>query len=275
MPAFKHTLPLSSFRQVQQIKSEKKDTLFLSAGDFYQGSLWYTEFKEKIVSEVVPNMGYDAISLGNHEFDDGVAGLYGFVNTMDARGVPVLACNLDLSAVPELKRIKKSKVVTVGGMRVGLIGYLTPDTTFLSSPDKTVKFLDEIEEIRKEATSLQERGVKILIAVGHSGYAKDQEIAQAIPELDIVVGGHTNTFLWSKSAGPPPSKEVPLGEYPTVISHRSSKTLVVQAFAYGKYIGRLDVKFDENGDIKEYSGKPLLMDENVPEGEAESFFYCV
>lgn len=255
--------------QVAEIKKTESNVIFLSAGDFFQGSLWYAEFKEKVVSDVVPDMGYDVICLGNHEFDDQAEGLAPFVNKMVATGVPVLAANLDLSEVPLLKNVTKSIVMNVSGTQIGIIGYLTPDTKFLSQPDETVKFLDEIEEIRKEVKMLKEKGVKILIALGHSGYAKDKEIAEKVEDLDIVVGGHTNTFLWSQSFGPAPSKEAPLGDYPTVIEHGKRKTLVVQAYAYGKYLGKLDVNFDVDGNIISYAGMPILMDENIPEGETQ------
>ena len=249
---------------------EEANVIFLSAGDFYQGSLWYKTFKEKIVSEVIPDMGYNVTCLGNHEFDDKVKGLYKFVDTMTAHGIAVVAANLDLSQVPLLKNVTKSTILTVEGRKVGVIGYLTPDTKFLSSPDKNVTFLDEVQEVKKEAARLKQQGIKILIALGHSGYAKDLEIAREVPDLDIVVGGHTNTFLWSSSFGPIPSIETPLGDYPTVVFHGSRQTLVVQAFAYGKYLGKLHVLFDDEGDVISYGGKPILMDASIPEGENES-----
>lgn len=241
--------------------------IFLSAGDFFQGSLWYTEFKEPLISSFVPHMGYDAVCLGNHEFDDGSKGLYRYVDNMTAAGIPVLAANLDLSAVPLLRNVQRSTVLNVNGTSIGVIGYLTPDTRFLSSPDKEIVFMDEVAEIRKEAEALKAQGIKILIALGHSGYAKDKEIAEQVQDLDIVVGGHTNTFLWSEDYGPPPSREIPLGDYPTVVDHADHKTLVVQAFAYGKYVGRLNLEFDDDGEVVSYDGRPVLMDSSIPEGE--------
>ncbi|CAG2182202.1 unnamed protein product, partial [Oppiella nova] len=148
-----------------------------------------------------------------------------------------------------------------------IIGYITPETAFLARPGNTVKFLDEIESIKKEIANLRQqynpKDLNIFIAVGHSGYEKDKEIAAKIPELDVVVGGHTNTFLYTGKA---PSIEVPEGEYPVVFDHGSDgKTLVVQAFAYGKYLGKLNVIFDDNGLITSYSGNPILLDDSVKE----------
>ena len=128
---------------------------------------------------------------------------------------------------------------------------------------------DEVESINKEIKSLKSQHgekLKIFIALGHSGFEKDKEIAAKIHELDIVVGGHTNTFLYTGEK--PPSKEKPEGPYPVVFDHgQEGKTLVVQAFAYGKYLGKLDVTFDENGVITSYGGNPILLDHSVQEGE--------
>lgn len=211
-------------------------------------------------------IGYDVMSLGNHEFDDGVAGLAPFVEGVQT---PIVACNADFSKEPALQKIVKSVVLERGGQRIGVIGYITPDTTFLAAPGDTVSFNDEIECLRTEADRLVAVGVKMIIALGHSGFEVDKKIARALPQVDIVVGGHSNTFLFTENATHlKPSEETPLGDYPIVIEHESGgKTLVVQAFAYGKYLGKLDVEFDEDGNLKSYDGEPILLDSSVSEGK--------
>ena len=114
----------------------------------------------------------------------------------------------------------------------------------------SVKFLDEITSINAEAQRLNDNGVNIIIAVGHSGFKKDKEIAKHVPLVDVVIGGHSNTFLYT---GTPPSNEVPVGPYPTIVVQSSGKKVpVVQAYAYTKYLGHLNLKFDENGKLKEW-----------------------
>ncbi|KAK4026090.1 hypothetical protein OUZ56_015113 [Daphnia magna] len=198
-------------------------------------------------------------SLGNHEFDDGVPGLAPFVN---AANHPVLAANIDTSREPWLHgKIPKSVVVQVGGHRVGIIGYLTVETSYISTLD-AVKVFDEIQGVREEAERLKKDGVNILIAVGHAGYLKDMEIAEQVPDIDVVVGGHTNTFLWN---GPAPSIEIPQGPYPTMVKQPSGKEVpVVQAFAFGKYLGNLMVTFNDDGDVIATAGLPILMDKTIP-----------
>lgn len=91
-----------------------------------------------------------------------------------------------------------------------------------------------------EAERLKAQGINILIAVGHSGYQMDKKIAAECPEIDVVIGGHTNTFLYN---GTKPDSENIDGPYPTMVAQPSGKMVpVVQAYAYTKYLGRLQVK---------------------------------
>lgn len=100
--------------------------------------------------------------------------------------------------------------------------------------------LCELLTFSAEAAKLKAQGYTIIIALGHSGYRKDQEIARNCPEVDIVIGGHTNTFLFN---GPQPSVESIDGPYPTMITQKSGKQVpVLQAYAYTKYLGKLHVK---------------------------------
>lgn len=91
-----------------------------------------------------------------------------------------------------------------------------------------------------EAARLKAKGIKIFIAVGHSGYQMDKRIAAECPDIDVVIGGHTNTFLYN---GTQPDLERIEGPYPTMVRQESGKMVpVVQAYAYTKYLGRLQVK---------------------------------
>jgi 5'-nucleotidase len=207
------------------------------------------------------------MALGNHEFDDGVDGLEPFIRNMT--DLPILGCNIDVSNEPKLKGLIKPSIIReFEGRKIAIIGYILPETKYLSKPGPTVIFNDEIDSIRNEIKNLQtEHGnsLNIFIAVGHSGIQKDKEIAAKIEELDIVVGGHSHTFLFTGDTLP--STEKPYGKYPLVYDHGTKgKTLVVQASARGKYIGRLDTVFDENGIIVEYGGNPILLDSNTAEG---------
>lgn len=217
-------------------------------------------------------MGYDIMTLGNHEFDDGVVGLLPYLQAAKNNSIPIVVSNLDISNEPRFHGlIEKSVVREYNGISIGFVGYLIPTTADLSKPGPTVKFEDEIESLKVEVEKLTKKGIKIIIAIGHSGYQKDVEIAEQVPEIDIVVGGHSNTFLWpgtTNKNAPKPSIEEPVAEYPTVINHTDKrKTLVVQAYAFGKYLGHLDVTFNDDGNVVNYSGEPILMTSDMPQGE--------
>lgn len=150
------------------------------------------------------------------------------------------------------------------GHKIGIIGYLTPETQLISY-SRGVKFLDEVTEIRKEVKKLQSQGIKILIAVGHSGFSVDKKIAKEVDGIDLVIGGHTNTFLYT---GKQPDIEMPEGIYPTEIIQKSGrKAYVVQAYAYTKYLGNLTVDFDKEGEITSVLGEPILIDSSIEEAD--------
>ena len=129
--------------------------------------------------------------------------------------------------------------------------------------------LDEITAINQEAGKLKAQGINIIVALGHSGYKKDKEIAKNCPEVDVVVGGHSNSFLYSP-VNSPPSNEQPVGPYPTWITQSNGKVVpVVQAYAYTKYLGFLKLIFDDNGVLIQdrTKGNPILLDHNKPQGD--------
>lgn len=248
---------------VRQAKSESPSTIFLNAGDTYQGTAWYNWYKWKAVTWFMNLLAPDAISLGNHEFDDGVNGLIPFIQNAS---YPIVTANLDLSEQPDLAatKLKNSTILMVNGKKIGVIGYLTPETKILSSSEKVI-FKDEVESIREEVKKLKEQGVDILIALGHSGFETDKKIAREVEDIDLVIGGHTNTFLYR---GKPPDVEVPEGFYPTEVMQKSGrKVYVVQAYAYTKYLGNISVSFDIKGEVTHIEGNPILVDSSV--GQAE------
>ncbi|RUS75680.1 hypothetical protein EGW08_016546 [Elysia chlorotica] len=246
---------------VDKLRAESPNTILLDAGDQYQGTLWFYHFGGWIVSHFMNLIGYDAIGLGNHEFDNGVDGLVPFVTNASFK---VLSSNIDLTDAPALQGlIGKSEKFSVGGELVGVIGYTTTETSYISRPE-TVKFTDELAAIQAEADKLMSEGVNKIIAVGHQGFSNDRDMASSLRGVDIIVGGHSNTFLYTGDA---PSNENPLTAYPFVTqsSATGEPVLVVQDYAFGKYLGSLHVTFDSDGKVTNYSGNPILLDGSVPQ----------
>ena len=144
-------------------------------------------FKWKVVANLTKDLGYTASSLGNHEFDDGDMDLERFTQLVP---YPMLACNLDLSQQPTLRDLIKPSItqeITYNGKTrvVGIIGYVTPDTKDLSNAGQNVVFLNEIQPLQAEVQKMKNNGVDIIIALGHSGYKQDLDIAKKVRELHI------------------------------------------------------------------------------------------
>lgn len=240
----------------QQEASGGLPVLYLNAGDTYTGTPWFAVYKDNITASFLNILKPDAISLGNHEFDHGVEGLVPFLNEVE---FPVLTANLDLSATPSMQSTKSlhpSTVFTKDGVKIGVIGYLTPETKQLTGAS-TVEFTDEIVAINKEAAALKAQGVNILIALGHSGLERDREIAASCPDIDIVIGGHSHTFLYS---GTVPDIDPSEGPYPVMVKNNEGRDVpVVQAYAYTKYLGYMKVEFDADGKLVSFDGSPILL----------------
>lgn len=243
--------------QVDHIRARDPNVVFLDAGDQYQGTMWFYEFGGNITAHFMNLLNYDAMCLGNHEFDDGVAGLVPFLQTAK---FPVLASNIELDGIAKMAEVKKRIKLHIGGELIGIVGYITKDTPILAKPGDLV-FLDEVESVQKEVDELMKEGVNKIIALGHAGYSMDKKIAKEVKGVDIVVGGHTNTFLYK---GKPPSREKPEGDYPTIVKQDDGEiALVVQAYAYGKYLGYLQATFDPAGRLSSWKGNPILLDKTV------------
>lgn len=188
----------------------------------------------------------------------------GLVPFIENAAFPIVTSNLDLSKQPNLAATKllNSTVLIVNGRKIGVIGYLTPETKIISRTDEVI-FLDEVTSIRREVEELKKQGVDILIALGHSGFEVDKKIAREVEDIDIVIGGHTNTFLYN---GKQPDVEVPEGLYPTEVVQKSGrKVYVVQAYAYTKYLGNFTVTFDGEGEVTAISGNPVLVNSSIEE----------
>lgn len=238
-----------------ELEAAGEKVIVLDAGDQFQGSLMYSTYKGAVEAEMMERIGFDAMAVGNHEFDDGPEGLGGF---LDKVTFPVVSGNIDVSASNVLGgRVQDAVILDVGGERVGIVSALATDTPETSSPGPTVVFSDVIESLRADVAALEGAGVTKILALTHVGYGKDQEIAAAVPGIDAVVGGHSHTYL---SATDPERA----GPYPTWVSQEDGTLVpVVQAYAYSKYLGHLELTFDAAGKLVYAGGDTILLDASV------------
>ncbi|NPA90708.1 MAG: multifunctional 2',3'-cyclic-nucleotide 2'-phosphodiesterase/5'-nucleotidase/3'-nucleotidase [Chloroflexi bacterium] len=242
---------------IKQIREETPNVLLLDAGDRFQGTLFYRLYKGEMAQWAMNYQGYQAMAVGNHEFDDGPPTLAKFIK---GANFPVLSANLDVSQDPDLAGlVKPYTVVEVGGEKIGIIGLTTEDVDILSSPGPNVKILPAVDSLKKAVQELTDQGVNKIIALTHVGYEMDKKLAAQVDGVDVIVGGHSHTCLGDvkHAAGP----------YPTVVNAPSGQpVLVVQACSKLKYMGRLNVTFDDKGVPKAFSGELIkVKDENVPE----------
>ncbi|XP_054425650.1 5'-nucleotidase [Pteronotus mesoamericanus] len=252
------------FTQVRRIRAAEPHVLFLDAGDQYQGTIWFTVYKGAEVAHFMNALGYNAMALGNHEFDNGAEGLIDPL--LKQAKFPILSANIKAKE-PLASQIASLylpyKILSVGNETVGIVGYTSKETPILSNPGKNLVFEDEITALQHQVDKLTTLNVNKIIALGHSGFEMDKLIAQKVKGVDVVVGGHSNTFLYT---GNPPSKEVPAGNYPFIVtSDDGRKVPVVQAYAFGKYLGYLKVEFDAKGNVITSHGNPILLNSSIPE----------
>ncbi len=238
---------------IADARARSNNTVLFDGGDQFQGTLFYTYYKGKMAAEFMNKLGYDAMTVGNHEFDDGPEVLRGF---MDAVEFPVLMSNADVSGEPQLADVlRKSTVIERGGERLGLIGLTPQDTDELASPGPNIIFTDPVGAVQAEVDRLTAEGVTKIIVLSHSGYNVDKRVAAETTGVDVIVGGHTNTLLGDMDRAE--------GPYPTMVNG----VAIVHAYAYGKFLGELNVTFDDAGNVTAATGAPLIMDAAVAEDQ--------
>lgn len=207
----------------------KKNVLLLHAGDYSQGTSYFTELGGDIEIDLINAMKYDVVTLGNHEFDNGIDEL---ARRLDNLKCPVVCANYDFSELVLGKYVKPYAIVRKGGMKIGVIGLLTDVTRVVqrSIADKMKRF-DDIEVANKWADYLKnEEHCDMVIALTHIGFdsvgMNDPALVAGTRNIDLVVGGHSHTFLTD-------------AEYRNNLDGRPVP--IVQDGCWGLFVGQVDV----------------------------------
>lgn len=235
------------------------NVLLLNAGDNFQGSLFYNTYKGAAEAEFMNLMKFDAMTIGNHEFDDGEDGLAAFIGKAD---FPIVSANVRADVKSGLKdKIKPYLIKEAGGQKIAIVGAVTNDTDELSSPGPNVGIEDDVATITAAVEEVTKQGVTKVIALTHVGYPRDIAAIAKIPNVDVVVGGHSHSLLSNTD----PKAE---GPYPTFVQNPGGYSVpVVQAGSYGKYLGELNVTFDDAGKPTSAKGDPILLDSSIKADE--------
>lgn len=218
--------------EVQRLRADMP-SLLLAAGDMMQGNNWTNLFKGESAIEMMNAMRFDAMAVGNHEFDFGQDVLRERI--AEAKFL-VLCANVE-----GLGSLKPYVVKEIGGLRVGIIGVVTQDTPVATHPRNTegLKFKSPAEAVRRHIGELK-GAVDVIIVLSHIGYAADRALAESVEGINVIVGGHSHTKL---------DKPVTVGD-----------TIIVQAWEHGKALGVLDLSV-EDGKVAGFSGR---LEEIVP-----------
>jgi 5'-nucleotidase/UDP-sugar diphosphatase len=252
------------------IKSEKakrtNPTLVLDAGDFLMGSLFHMVAREEgIELRLLKEMGYDVVTLGNHEFDLGPEGLARILDSAHRKGgTPEIVFsnaifdkqNSEDDTLEEIfaKGLVKPYIVKqMQGIRIGFYGILGKDAAEVSPFARPLKFRDPVDASREMVKMLRENEkVDLVICLSHSGIqtnrslSEDDRLAKEVPGIDIIISGHTHTKLTA----------------PLTVN----KTIIVQAGSFGKYLGVLDIAY-EKGEVKLKGYRLLDINDTIPGDE--------
>lgn len=210
---------------VREMRQQHPQLLLLDAGDFSQGTPYFNFFKGYVEITLMNQLGYDAATLGNHEFDNGSAEL---AKRIRKAKFPVLCCNYQYHNKALKRAMKEYTIIQKDGLKIGIFG-LCVNLNALVSPEiaQEVTYLDPIPEARRVVAKLQQKGCDMIICLSHlgllEGQVNDKDIAQAVPEIDVIIGGHSHTELAE----------------PIVVG----KTRICQMVNRGKCIGELTVKY--------------------------------
>ena len=220
---------------VKKIRRENPNTLLLDSGDVLQGTPYFNFFKGEVEYKAMSAIGYDAGTLGNHEFDNGVASL---AAALKFANFDIVSSNYDVKGTPLEGLVKPYVVKTVAGIRVGLLGLgISPVALIEPTSFKGIIYLDPVIAARDTVKILREKeSCSLVVCMSHLGLLErprpgsvgDVQLASQVDGIDFIAGGHTHTFMEK-----PVMQAQPCGK----------QTMIFQVGKSGIYVGRVDFTF--------------------------------
>ncbi|MDQ7825114.1 MAG: bifunctional UDP-sugar hydrolase/5'-nucleotidase [Candidatus Eremiobacteraeota bacterium] len=228
-------------------------TVLVDSGDCATGTALSNAFYGIPVIEYMNLAGYDAMALGNHEFDWGVGKLMAMRTHAK---FPFLAANLiDRRTGKVPPYAQPYSIVEKEGVKIGLVGLITMNTTILQNPNriKNLLFLPPEEPARKAIEELHRKGVRIILVLSHLGVEDDKALARKVPGIACIIGGHSHTAL-----------QQPL---------KVDETVIVQTGCHGSSLGKVKLILDsDSGSVKSFAGEliPVIDSIILPDKEVEA-----
>ncbi len=216
---------------IQKIRQNEEHVLLLDCGDIFQGTPYFNMFNGELEMKLMSEMGYDAATMGNHDFD---IGLDGFKKAKRHAKFPFLCANYDFSETILNGETKRYEIFQKGDLKIGVFGVGIELNGLVSSTNfEKTKYLNPVESANLVAKELKQKGCDLIICLSHLGYdypdstrISDRKLAQKSSDIDIILGGHTHTFL----------------EKPTIEKNKKGKSVLINQVGYaGLYLGRIDI----------------------------------
>ncbi len=254
-------------KAIEELAAASPNVLKLHAGDALTGTLYFNRAGAagEADAAMMNTVCFDAMTVGNHEFDKGDAGLKTFIDLLHAGSckTPVISANVQFGASSPLKstgQVLPSVVLTRDDQKIGIVGLtIAAKTKQSSSPNVDTLFEDEATAAQREIDALRKQGIDKIIVMSHIGYENDRALIPKLSGVDVVVGGDSHTLL-----GPDSLAEygvgTPAGPYGAeLINKDGQKTCLVQAWEYSQVVGELKVSFDARGQVTACNGKPHVL----------------
>jgi 5'-nucleotidase len=233
---------------IKKIRSDEEHVLLLDAGDIFQGTPYFNLYNGEPEIRAMAEMNYDACTIGNHDFDGGMENLAKQL-TRHAN-FPMLVCNYDFTSTPMEGKTSAFKIFKKGKLKIGVFGVgiqlrgLVPDNLYGAT-----KYLDPVAQANATASMLKTRGCDMIICLSHLGYQykgsdkiSDELLAKGSYDIDLIIGGHTHTFL----------------DNPVVFPNRNGRDVIVNQVGFaGIILGRIDFEFSK------FSGKKISKTESI------------
>jgi len=233
---------------IEQIRKEQKNVLVFDAGDIFQGTPYFNYYKGELELKLMSAMGYDAAAIGNHDLDNGLEGLDSQLKNAE---FPFINSNYDLSETILNGKILPYKIFKKQGLRIGVYGLGIEFDGLVSKLNYgKAKYLDPLEvALSMEKFLKEEKKTDLIVCLSHLGYAyKEKKISDLVVaaetfHTDLIIGGHTHTFL----------------KKPENVTNKSGQNVLVNQVGFGGLIlGRIDYFFEKEG------RKKAKTDENIP-----------
>lgn len=232
---------------IDTIRKENPNTLLFDAGDIFQGTPYFNFYGGELEFKLMSKLKYDAATIGNHDFDNGIDGLFAQIPNASFN---LLSANYDFKNTVLDTHVKPYKVFLRNGIRIGVFGLgIELNGLVLKELYKETKYEDPISIAQDMSKQLKEtEKCDLVICLSHLGYhyksekVSDLKLAKNTENIDLIIGGHTHTFL----------------KKPTIVKNRLEKNVLVnQVGCYGLYLGRIDFYFESGK--KDIKGTTIIV----------------